>query len=839
MTRKTVDDNVVFRVQVANKNFGNTKALDINQPENQPLEIYRGTITAILGHSGSGKSTFLSILGILEDPDPGVKIFYYPDDERPLASGKSEFDYSDLTESQKVEMRREQFGVAFQDGHLIGHMSVADNIQLPMALNGAPPREAKRVAETLAKTLDLKDKLAQRPKELSGGQYQRTAILRAMSHFPRVIFADEPTGNLDSKTAMDAMNMLRIWREESQNHTLILVTHDLHLALKYADQFLVFQDGRLEHKTSKADPEYEAHIFKWLQLKESNEEGMCRGDLPKEDHTANPFRRLTYLFRYGVTDLFPLKLYPFEWEVFKVTFRDTLFSLLAIASVAILVGVLLIGYGFHNGVNTFLIDQAKGIGENLVTAEIGQETKVDDIKQPLIDELWEELRTIRSKPSFLGKIVKNLTGKSREGNPKLAVEGIYGYKHAQIRVYKNEQSEITVPSDGHTVTPDSPLLKRLTYEGVSLPPDKVFSATNTKGLIVKKGWLSKIFGDTLPEKIYLNWGKRTDARRAVRHDIAILAVVDDLPSAKDFLIAETTWNMMNTGSWKQNSRNAELTVSTQKDGEIILSSIRDAMKKRQSRATVSFLNRGPTEHIILVQSNNDAGWTSDYWNKKIYKNSIVPILNEAGLINSIRWTLTGKVAGADNQGDPYAYSHAAIYLNDLSAVKEVGRVIRTHPARLHVNRKIEKEQGLRASIMEMFAVIFGVIGFCAFFLSTINIFLMFYQSVLRKRHEIGILKAFGCSRMRIASVYFIESMYIALCACVIGMFVGIYLGEILNHTLMGVYGISVSDHTFFKLPSIVAGGIMIFVIFLCLCITYGATFSASMKTANELLRQRD
>ena len=142
--------NIAFRIYAAKKYYGTTKAVDIQKNDN-PVTIYRGTTTAVLGQSGSGKSTLLSLLALLDNLDKGSKVVY-------RSTNGKEYLYSDLTSREKVRLRNEEFGVAFQDGHLIDHISVLETIELPMALAGLKRDIARNDAREISASLDLSEK---------------------------------------------------------------------------------------------------------------------------------------------------------------------------------------------------------------------------------------------------------------------------------------------------------------------------------------------------------------------------------------------------------------------------------------------------------------------------------------------------------------------------------------------------------------------------------------------------------------------------------------------------------------------------------------------------------
>lgn len=192
------------------------------------LEIENGKFTAIIGTSGSGKSTLLHCMGGLDKPTEGEVIL-----------GNKNI-YS-LNDDELSKIRRQAFGFIFQSFNLIPVLNVYDNIILPIQLDGK--KEDKEYIMNIIKKVGLEDQLKKFPNELSGGQQQRVAIARALSNKPTVIFADEPTGNLDSKTTKEVMNLLKSTVNDF-NQTLVMITHDENIA-KQADRVITISDGKI------------------------------------------------------------------------------------------------------------------------------------------------------------------------------------------------------------------------------------------------------------------------------------------------------------------------------------------------------------------------------------------------------------------------------------------------------------------------------------------------------------------------------------------------------------------------------------------------------------------
>jgi putative ABC transport system ATP-binding protein len=193
------------------------------------LAIERGEFTAVMGASGSGKSTLMNLLGCLDQPTGG----------RYLLEGR---DVSRLSTEQLAEIRNRTIGFVFQSFNLLARTSALENVELPMLYGGAPAAERHaRATEALAQ-VGLADRAGHFPNQMSGGQQQRVAIARALVNRPRVILADEPTGNLDSRTSIEVMGLFQDLGRGGI--TVVLVTHEPDIA-QYASRVLVMRDGRV------------------------------------------------------------------------------------------------------------------------------------------------------------------------------------------------------------------------------------------------------------------------------------------------------------------------------------------------------------------------------------------------------------------------------------------------------------------------------------------------------------------------------------------------------------------------------------------------------------------
>jgi putative ABC transport system ATP-binding protein len=223
MNTSAAGNGAVIEARDVTKSFGQTQAL-----RGASVAVRQGEIAAVMGPSGSGKSTLLHCLAGIFPPDSGEVWF----DGRRLDT---------LNESERTRLRRTTFGFVFQFGQLVPELTTADNIALPLVLNRAGRKSAYAQAGQWLDRLGLGDKAARRTGELSGGEAQRVAIARALAIGPRVLFADEPTGSLDSLTGEKVMSLLTGLARE-QGITVLLVTHDAGVAA-YADRDVMVRDG--------------------------------------------------------------------------------------------------------------------------------------------------------------------------------------------------------------------------------------------------------------------------------------------------------------------------------------------------------------------------------------------------------------------------------------------------------------------------------------------------------------------------------------------------------------------------------------------------------------------
>lgn len=218
----------MIKIQNLNKYYINGET-SLHALKSVNLHIKEGEFVAIMGSSGSGKSTFMNVLGCLDKEFQGE----YELDNIKISS---------IKEGELSNIRNKKIGFIFQAFNLLPNLTSLENVELPLIYAGATHKERNLVAKTILEKVGLGNRLDHKPNELSGGQKQRVAIARALSNNPSIILADEPTGNLDSKSEEEIMNLFL--ELNSQGKTIIIVSHEPEIA-KYCKRIVVFKDGNI------------------------------------------------------------------------------------------------------------------------------------------------------------------------------------------------------------------------------------------------------------------------------------------------------------------------------------------------------------------------------------------------------------------------------------------------------------------------------------------------------------------------------------------------------------------------------------------------------------------
>ena len=223
-----VRDGIVIRTEGLTKVY-EMGAEQVHALRGIDLEIKKGEYVAIMGPSGSGKSTLMNLIGCLDTPSSGK---YW-------LAGRQ---VSELDDDELAYIRNKEIGFVFQTFNLLPRATALHNVELPLIYNGTPAEERLEKAKNALQRVDLTQRMSHKPNELSGGQRQRVAIARALVNSPSIVLADEPTGNLDSKTGEEIMALFANLHQ--QGHTIILVTHESDIA-RHAHRVIFIRDGKI------------------------------------------------------------------------------------------------------------------------------------------------------------------------------------------------------------------------------------------------------------------------------------------------------------------------------------------------------------------------------------------------------------------------------------------------------------------------------------------------------------------------------------------------------------------------------------------------------------------
>lgn len=221
-------NNNLIRIQNVQKIY-NPGENEVRALDGVSLEINRGEFVAIIGHSGSGKSTLMNILGCLDTPTAG----------RYWLNGQ---DVSDMTDNQLSDIRNKEIGFIFQGFNLIANLDAKGNVELPLVYRGISKAKRRKIAEVALTKVGLGPRMSHKPSELSGGQQQRVAVARAIAASPPMVLADEPTGNLDTKSTKEIMGILKGLHDSGR--TVIIITHDDEIAAQ-VNRVIRIMDGKV------------------------------------------------------------------------------------------------------------------------------------------------------------------------------------------------------------------------------------------------------------------------------------------------------------------------------------------------------------------------------------------------------------------------------------------------------------------------------------------------------------------------------------------------------------------------------------------------------------------
>ncbi len=249
------DGTPLIRIEHLTKNY-QLGDIEVHALRGVSLEVRRGEFAAIMGASGSGKSTFMNIIGCLDKPTKGTYVL-------------EDIDVSGLSRDELAQIRNTKIGFVFQGFNLLSRTSALENVELPLLYCAMSNKERKQRALDALALVGLGDRVHHYPNQLSGGQQQRVAIARALVNRPSIVLADEPTGNLDSRTSVEVMGIFQELNE--RGITIVIVTHEPDIA-QFTKRHIVFRDGRIRSDRVNSTPRVASEVLKELPVIDDEEE---------------------------------------------------------------------------------------------------------------------------------------------------------------------------------------------------------------------------------------------------------------------------------------------------------------------------------------------------------------------------------------------------------------------------------------------------------------------------------------------------------------------------------------------------------------------------------------
>lgn len=781
------NNNVCFKILSLKKSYkdGDGEIVALNSVS---AEIPWGASIGIVGHSGSGKSTLLHLLGLLDVPDSinnkngqslNSDITYFGGNKELNYIKKGNENFANSLEGDNLKQRH--FGFIFQKSHLCSHLNVIENVSMTMMLDGGEKKIREERALELLQWVGLENKKYKFPKDLSGGEQQRIAVIRGICNSPRVVFADEPTGNLDKDNATIVLNLLNHWRNhgtESEPRTLVLVTHNLEDAFHYCDHFLILKSGKINQ--DKVYSKTEISTLNDLQnlVATPSADGININKKPPEfvqikdgDISVKDFVSLAW------KDLF-------RSDHFESTFSN----LLIIFGVLILA---LVGVGFYEG-QSKLYNKLNNPEARMIVVDntsLGSTGSIDDnvLKEIYALKLKNGSQAIVSQP-----------------------DGVIRWNLVRLDFYQglnNNPPEYRV--DGRTVINEDPVVKALFNEGFN--PDKA-------EIIVTKNFMKEDCKLPLTSpNIWMNY-------KNLPVPLKVLKVVDSLPSGFKFLIHDNLYqNIINENLDSELDLNFIMVNNVPDNIRFDLGILLQPIIKKEYLEPISF----ESDHMILKLSKGRKRSVDEL--NRIAKSIIIVIENNPDLLNKSKnlkkGLLTIEIPSAvpDDKPKNILYSRASIFIKSIDDCEEINGLLR----KLNLIPVDESNLDLLKffnGIIKPLSNMFFLFGIISFAVGIFNLLVSMWQKIKQKTAEIGIIRSGGGTASLLYKLFAFEGFMIAFLVSIPGVFIGYVIVNALNTVLKGLSSNGMGqDLIVFDIAGV--GFIVFLLLFLCPL----ASFIASLR----------
>ena len=797
------------------------------------LRIYKGQATAILGYSGSGKTTLLNLLGLLDVPDddaaPGNGGDKTGEARGQTGDGESRDASTEAAERRRTEdnarweirfgdqpysairrdeasrnqLRGTRFGFVFQDFHLLEHFSAARDISLPLGLRGIPWGSCRERAEGLLSDVSMKEKAASIPSELSGGEKQRVAVMRAISHNPEVVFADEPTGNLDADTGAGVMARLSAW-QKSTGHTVVLVSHNIPQAYDFSDRFIVLKDGQVIFRAVKRAHEETAdsaeqvidsadELMRVLTYHSDRSEDAGQGadrdeggSVVEPATTGERARKIgllaRYVLSYAVSDLLPTRIArEFLWPSLIATLKRWLTTALNVFTLAALIMAALVIGGLREGTVRLLREH---IEQNPLALVVEIHGGLGASVKTITEEDEARIRTFALRD---GAVVPE-PGK---GEAERVVYRAAGWNDYALWFLKKDGSRDTDFTPGRTVQLDDPILKKLTFtnqesgpppRGGLAPPRSggppsvtLFSSEEAPEAIVTRDLLKQLGYDSVPEALRVDYQQKAAPLR-------IAAVAEWIPSG-DFLITEKFYRAFRDKQWNwpPRHRHAYLGPLTPQQSSTITSKARSYL--RDQRVEAASVERAGTARWLRFRLEAGKSWDEEYWRETFFS-AVALYLDSASWLGKLSTDFDGPLPSKDEAWSSVdiGYTRASVYVRELSYVPGVVEALKK--GGFGVDDRIAQEvvflEQVSSFARRLFLCVIGALTLMA----VVSIGLSFAQTTRRKQAQIGILRAYGASRRFVFLIYLCEATVIWILGAAFGTISAAAFGSSIGRSLM-------------------------------------------------------
>lgn len=827
-----------FSLQAVSKTFnrGSTDA-EVLALDSLTIDVPWNAKVALLGFSGSGKSTLLNLLGLLDQPDDGQQadVVYHGNPQAVSFTGRESPGVRPLQASARAAIRRTDFGFVFQFHHLLEHLTCTDNVALELALGGVARKDRLARVRDLLESLGMTSKANKKPRQLSGGEAQRVAVLRAIANEPRVVLADEPTGNLDAANAKLVLKLLNRWQQAGRPEsprTLLWATHNLSEAFDLCDHFLILKRGKLHagrlldrdevrsasHLGELLVPDVESDV---TQIKTPVEGALDDASTPDKSEAAETSSVAGIEHQQTPNDLETTESLPstkaaltaqeatsrkrptgkpslrYLGRLAWLDLYDHLWSVVPIALTLLLLVVLgVVGWGLLEGKRALMSRELETPMARCLDVDCLNRHDVV-IDEKLVDQLAR---------------LKQADGRPITDSPG---ENIFPWMTLRMLFWQGDRFKATKMMErrhaGRTVVPADPLLAYLDRDGNT--GRLSFSANDAWEIIVTRGFLKECGYPATTSVVWLDC-KQTQVPLSVR------GVVEAIPAGYSFLLPDGFYQQL-----KQNDFEPDPYVD-----RVWLSPF-PAARIPDAREALQDLVENANLELLADQGNLElrigAGRRMPASRLRFLAIESRQRLEQAELIAEGSTSVRIPPPESAN-GDRWdnSWSHATIVARNMDELEPVAAAAAT--LRLSADRHyIQAVQRLHRTVgpLQTILVFMILVAGCV---AVANLWLTTWQRVQQKRYEIGILKASGMTAGQLSMVFLYEGLILGCTVGLLGILAGYTLGSVVGKTILP---------DLFRLDLGMSAAVFLTVLVLCLISSWLATHWSARTSPAELLRR--